>query len=381
MNKNSRKDMVDLSSMRTRGRRKRRNKFRIAMNILCSFVLILSVVALSGMLALGLRPLGAGGDNIEETASGLEPLIYSAHKESSYILIVGVDNSESLTDVIMVACIDHEKDTMNILQIPRDTFIDTNVPTGKINAVYGSARDGEAKINALRRKLSSHLGIPLDHYVTFTLEGFRNVVDAVGGVDIVITQPRGIDVEDFTTGEHYIMGPGEVHLDGHKAESFVRKRYQTSHMDPGYELGDISRVQQQRIFYAALAEKLKSMSMSQITEIATTCYDQIGTSMSLGEMLGYARELQNISLDNVIMKSVPGQFCTYKKISYYSIHKQEYVDLFNQYFNPYGDPLTVDDIRIRELHTAIGDEYESSVANEGGSLSEINDDNSQVDTE
>ena len=375
MSRNPKDDMVDLSSMSTRGRRKKRNTFRIAMNVILSFVLILSTLALSGMLMLGMRPLGAGGDNQSETASGLDPLTYSEHKNSSYILIVGVDNSENLTDVIMVACIDHEKDTMNILQIPRDTFIDTNTPSGKINAVYGHAKKGENKINALRRKLSSHLGIPLDHYVTFTLEGFRNVVDAVGGVTINITQPRGIDVEDFTTGEHYIMGPGEVHLDGHSAESFVRKRYQTKHMDPGYELGDISRVQQQRIFYAALAQKLKTMGMSEITKIATTCYDQIGTSMSAGEMLGYAKEMQNISLDNVIIKSVPGQFCNYKGVSYYSIHKQDYVDLYNQYFNPYGTAITADGIKIRELHTAVGQKYEPSVANEGGSLSEINQEN------
>ncbi len=378
MSRNSKNDMVDLSSMSTRrGRKKKRNKFRIFMNVFLSFTLILSTLATAGMLMLGLRPLQNQGDSAKETNSSLEPLTYSEHKNSSYILIVGVDLSESLTDVIMVACIDHEKDTMSILQIPRDTFIDSKTPTGKINAVYGSARDGELKINALRRKLSSHLGIPLDHYVTFTLEGFRNVVDAVGGVTINITQPRGIDVEDFTTGEHYILGPGEVHLDGHKAESFVRKRYQTSHMDPGYELGDISRVQQQRIFYAALAQKLKSMSLSQVTSIATQCYDEIGTSMSVGEMLGYAKELMNIDLNNVVIKSVPGQFCTYKGLSYYSIHKQEYVDMYNTYFNPYGDPLTTDDIRIRELHTAVGDDYEPSVANDGGTLSEINEQNQQ----
>lgn len=377
MSRNRKNDMVDLSSMRTRGGRKKHNRFRIFMNILCSITLVLSTLALTGMLALGMRPLQNQGDAAKETNSDLEPLTYSTHAGASYILIVGVDLSESLTDVIMVACIDHEKDTMSILQIPRDTFIDTQTPSGKINAVYGHAKEGELKINALRRKLSSHLGIPLDHYVTFTLEGFRNVVDAVGGVTINITQPRGIDVEDFTTGEHYIMGPGEVHLDGHKAESFVRKRYQTSHMDPGYELGDISRVQQQRIFYAALAQKLKNMSMGEITTIATQCYDQIGTSMSVGEMLGYAKELQNVDLNNVIIKSIPGQFCNYKGLSYYSIHKKEYVDMYNEFFNPYGDPLTTDDIRIRELHTAVGDKYESSVANDGGTLGEINEQNNQ----
>ena len=146
-------------------------------------------------------------------------------------------------------------------------------------------------------------------------------------------------------------------------------------MDLGYELGDISRVQQQRIFYAALAQKLKSMSMSQVTKIATTCYDQIQTSMSVGEMLGYAKELMSVNLDNVVIKSVPGQFCNYKGVSYYSIHKKDYVEMYNQYFNPYGDTITTDGIKIRELHTAIGEKYEPSVANDGGTLGEIHQQN------
>ncbi|MCI8360581.1 MAG: LCP family protein [Clostridiales bacterium] len=362
----------------------RHNTFRIAVNILCSLALVLSSLALTGMLALGLHPFEQGEqDNPSEAPGAFEPLPVSTHHNSSYILVVGTDNSAGLTDVILVACIDHEKDTMSMLQITRDLYIGGDIPSGKVNAVYANAREGESHINALRRRLGSYLGIPIDHYVTFNLENFRHMVDAIGGVDINVTQERGIDVEDFTTGKHYIMGPGPVHLDGHKAESFVRKRYQTKHMDPGYALGDVSRVQQQRVFYAALAMKLKNMSMGQVTKVAATCYNEITTDLSVGELLGYAKEIKQVSLENVVMKSVPGQFCETKlsgqdyRLDYYSIHKKQYVEMFNEFFNPYGEPISADSIKIKELHTLVGDKYEPSVANNGGTLQQIADDNAK----
>lgn len=366
---------LNLSSMSTRGhRRKKHNKTLIAVNVITSLVLVLSIVALSGILLLGAKPLENTQGEEKETNSDLQSLQVSTSKNVSYILVVGVDVSQTLTDVIMVACVDHEKNSVSILQIPRDTFIGTDIPTGKINAVYGNPKKGEAKINALRRRVSNYLGIPLDQYVIFTIQGFKNVVDAIGGVEINITQKNGIKVERFATGEQYTLGPGWVTLDGEKAEGFVRKRYGS---EAGYGLGDISRVQQQRIFYAALFKKLKTMNFGQVTKIATSCYKEVGTSMSVGQILGYAKELQGLNFDQVKMYTIPGQFCNYKGLSYYSIHKSEYVELFNTFFNPYGAPITASGIKIRELHTEIGQATTGSVVKDGGSISEIIEDTKQ----
>ena len=78
-----------------------------------------------------------------------------------------------------------------------------------------------------------------------------------------------------------------------------------------------------------------------------------------------------------MLNSVPGQFCATKlsgepdRLDYYSIHKKEYVEMYNEFFNPYGKKLTADAITIKELHTLVGDKYEPSVANDGGTLGEI----------
>ena len=372
-------NMVDLysaSNARRPRRKKRRNKARIIINVIASLVLVVSILMLSATVVLGMRPLD---ETEKETGENLEELVFSEHTNVSYVLVIGLDKSEALTDIILVACIDHERNTMSLLQIPRDTFIGTDVPTCKINAVYNNPREGESKINALRRRIYSCFGIPLDHYVIFTLEGFRNVIDAIGGVTINVEQQSGIRIENHEAGTATIIGPGEVLLNGWMAEGFVRKRYQTLPGETGYGLGDISRIQQQRVFYAAVAKKLKTMNLAEMLKIATSCYDQVTTSMSISEMLAYAKEVQQIDMDSMIIKSVPGQFSNYNAgringnvaLSYFSVRKDEYVELFNEYFNPYGTQLMASSINIPELHKLLGESDSGSVVTNGGTLGQI----------
>lgn len=359
-------DSVDLysvsASARKRKKKKKHNKVRIVVNIIASFVLIVSLLVVGGTIFLGARPLQ---NEPIETASDLEDLVLSEHSDASYVLVVGLDESENLTDIIMVACVDHERNTMSLLQIPRDTYVGSDIPTGKINAVYSSAKQGENKINALRRRISNNLGIPIDHYVIFTIQGFRNIVDSVGGVPMNIAQQSGLTIENFSEGGLLTIGPGEVVLNGITAEGFIRKRYGSEDVY-NLGLGDIGRVQQQRLFYAAFAKKMKEMNMSQMLKIASSCYDEISTSMSVGEMLAYAKEVQQISMEDMVIETIPGQFPS--NSSTYSVKKAEYVEMFNQYFNPYGTQLMASTITIPELHLINGDGERPSVVEEGGSL-------------
>src|SRR5699024_10159884 len=103
-----------------------------------------------------------------------------------------------LTDVIMVVQIDLETGSVSALQIPRDTWVGTNVSeTGKINAVYGlSGIDGLAEV------IYDRLLIPIDHYVTVDMDGFIAIVDAIGGVTITIDETFTLEGVTFTPGTH-----------------------------------------------------------------------------------------------------------------------------------------------------------------------------------
>ena len=315
-------DNFDLYSVSTRKptdapNTAKRKKIKRIVNIVASIVLTVSVL-LTGVMGAGLWALGMNiNDETELEEGDFEKLFVSADSKVSYILVLGVDPQETLTDIIIVACIDHEKNTLNFLQIPRDTYIGDDVPTKKVNAVYGNPRQGEARINALRRRLSSYFGIPLDHYVRFTIKGFANCIDSLGGITVNIEtkNPNGIDIMNPFTKIHERIGPGVVTLTGPQAVGFVRKR---TGVKDGYVKGDIDRIEAQREVYVSLAKKLQAMSTGQMVSVAKNCYSEIATDMSINQILGYAEEVKAISMEQIGIYAVPGQFETYNRLSIYS---------------------------------------------------------------
>lgn len=381
-------DVVDLYSFsdpKKENKKTKKQKIKLFTNIFASIILTISIVltVCSGYVLSHWNDnlhdipllkwfLGTPKDTEEDIKEEgeFEDLIYSADSNVSYILVVGVDPKETLTDIIIVACIDHKRNTLNFLQIPRDTYIGDDVPTSKVNAVHGNPRQGEKQINALRRRISSYFGIPLDHYVKFTVRGFSNVIDALGGVTVNIETPNsnGIDIMNPFTKKHERVGPGVVTLKGPQAVGFVRKR---TGVKDGYVKGDIDRIEAQREVYVSLAKKLQSMSTSQMASIAKNCYSEIATDMSVGEILAYAEDVQTIDMKNMGIYAVPGQFATYKKLSMWSPHKDEYIEIFNEHFNPYGLPITADDIQMIELHKKLGNATRPSEVEQGGSLANV----------
>ena len=355
-------------SSRGRQMKKRRNARRIVANIVGSILLSLSLITLAGILALGLRPFAgttAGEDQKDFDEHGAVDV--SENENVAYILIVGVDKSERLSDVMMVVCYDIKNKKANILQLPRDSYVGTELPTGKtakLNAVYGFPRKNESNINALKRVLNNQFGLPIDHHVVITIDALRDIVDIVGGVTINLE--RKLTLEDFTTHKRTIkLGPGKVKLTGKLAESFMRER-------KSYDEGDIGRIKAQRSFYAGFAAKIMDMSFSQMSSAATKCYDKVKTDMRIGELLGYAKAVRGIELSEIGIYAAPGTSRTYRpsgykrSYSYYSVDTNAYIDLVYAKMNPYGD-INYEGINIRQIHSG----SVSSNSSSGGTLGEL----------
>ncbi len=298
--------------------------------------------------------IGYDDEGMVETGDFGE-LMLSDNKDVTYFLVVGCDWTDSKqTDVIVVVCMDHKKKTVSMLQIPRDTYVGY-INAYKINAVYPNAQQGELKINALRRCLSNQLGIPIDHYILFSIEGAVNVVDAIGGVEMNL--PNAITIEDpLDFGEYYTIGPGKITLSGKDAIGFMRKRRGNQSEDKNYNGSDIGRVKQQRKFYAALFKELQNMTKGEIWKIANSCFNQIQTDLTLNETVAFALAAMKLDTENIHIFGMPGQACDYNGVSYYSIHKDDYVKVFNEYFNPYGETLTEEDVACPEIYSIAGND-------------------------
>ncbi len=336
----------------------------IAINTLLSVVLVVSILGTTACAALLYMDFSDSGDAIAD----MSEISKSQSNDVEYFLVAGTDEGENLTDIMMIVCFDLKANKADILQIPRDTFIGVDVPTSKMNAVYGQAprEEGQTNINVMLRRINDYFGLPIDHYITVTLSAFRDIVDAVGGVDVYV--PDTIYNAFNEDRQYFTFQKGMNHFNGEMAEAFVRHRR-------SYVMGDLGRVKAQRNFYAAFIKKCLNMSYTQMATAATSIYDQVSTDMKLVDILAFAKTAQNLKVENIKFHAVPGQSGTYsvngrQALSYYSIHKQEYVDLINQYFMPYSNPITADSLLIDELHTTYQQSYIEDEENMTGYLSE-----------
>lgn len=328
----------DLSTMGNKAKTQKSRKMLVITNTLISILLAISLVSFTATALLESSVLKSSDVDAKEEKK-YESIMTSVNENVSYFLICGVDLSENLTDIIMVVCYDLANNEANVLQIPRDTFVG-DVPTGKINAVYGNPRDGESKIKALIRCINSKLGIPIDHYATVTIKGTEKIIDIMGGVDIKLDKSYTLVDDSRKPEQKKTFEAGKVHLDGQWATALLRHR-------KSFNQGDLGRLKNQRAVYAAILKQLTTISFSEVTSIVTNCMDEVSTDLPLGLALGYAEKVNKLKLDKVNIMTLPGQTATIGGLSCWVCHKKETVDLLNNNFRPYEEKLlTTSDISI-----------------------------------
>ena len=162
------------------------------------------------------------------------------------ILLLGVDKDGLRTDTMILACYDLDANTVKLLSIPRDTRMYIGNKYQKINAAHAISEKGKIKgVQGSIEAVTRLTAIPINYYVEFSFDAFKHTIDALGGIDFDI--PQNMNYEDPTQNLYIHLKKGFQHLDGDKAEQFVRFR--------SYPMGDIGRVEAQQAFIKALAEQ------------------------------------------------------------------------------------------------------------------------------
>ncbi|MBR5484897.1 MAG: LCP family protein [Oscillospiraceae bacterium] len=238
--------------------------------------------------------------NSHENASLKKPYIADLNQEKQAqteeeavsVLICGIDDTMQLTDVLLYAVLDPETKKVNVLQIPRDSFVGEEYPTGKINAVTAHPVVYDDGMQELKMVLYQQLGLPVDYYVTLKLSDFRRIVDTMGGVKMNV--PKTIN---------YLYGKtiwqGEQYLSGEQAEWLVRYR-------SGYAQGDIGRMSMQAEFLKAAAETIKAQGIVNAIKVLNACYSEVNTDMPFAKMLSYATECFELDIKDISFHTVPG---------------------------------------------------------------------------
>lgn len=209
-------------------------------------------------------------------------------------MLMGLDKDGTRTDVMILAQLNMVDDEINMLQIPRDTYVkDNGRGDRKINSAYGANKE-----KSVFSEVKKVTGIDVNKYVLVDISGFRDLIDTIGGVDFDV--PQDMDYDDPYQDLHIHLKKGMQHLDGDKAEQLVRYR--------SYPDGDIGRMRVQSKFIQAVIDKLFSfVNVFRLNDLVEDFSKIVKTNFTLNEMLTYAPYVFSTPRDQISTHQLAGE--------------------------------------------------------------------------
>jgi len=212
---------------------------------------------------------------------------------------------QNLADTIMIASIRPEDNTVALLSIPRDLYVQVPGESyySKINAVHAHGESIEAGQGPelLVQSVEEVTGVPIHYFGRVDFTAFKQIIDTVGGIDITI------DNTFFDYWHKISFSAGTERMDGERALAYVRARY-----IEGPEGGDFKRAARQQQVLLALRDKVFSVNtafdFSAINDILNSLSDNIRTDMQLWEMKRFyeiARQLDRNNIHSTVLTTGP----------------------------------------------------------------------------
>ncbi len=279
--------------------------------------------------------------SVNEHGENVKVEIDKIAKDNHYnFLVVGKDRAYFNTDVIMLASFDTDTGAVSLMQIPRDTYIELVDDTRRVKKAnsllahfYNESWSGNYKkdlvsgLEKLKSTLSEVFGVPIDYYVMLDLNGFVNIVDAIGGVDMYV--PTDMKYNDPEQGLYINLKKGQQNLNGNEAEQFIRFR-------KGYVNADLGRVDAQKLFMRAFIEKIqKKFNVNTIVSVAEQLTKYVTTDLEMNDIMFFAKKALSVDTEKVVMSTIPGDLAG----AYYVASRSGTYDAVNTYFNPYNMPI------------------------------------------
>ncbi len=304
-------------------RRPRRRRFLASEALVWVLCLAATAVTLNAVRdALANPPQNATGGAAGFAASDSVDPFHG--KTTVQLLLVGTDQEAGLCDTIMVAFINRRTQRIGLFSIPRDTLVElSNGEHCKINAVLnlteGSKHDIAKGLVALEKSVNQLLGIRIDAYVRIDVKAFKEVVDAIGGVDVTVPpgpHGNGLHYDDREQHLNIHLQPGPQHLKGYDAMGFVRWRKdncpQEHCSDGAGAAGDGSRMKRQQQFLQAVTSAVAGKLRANKLEATKTALDlariacrHLTTNLTLGQVQAIAQMARAVDVAGIDAQSAP----------------------------------------------------------------------------
>ena len=219
---------------------------------------------------------------------------------------------ESLrSDTMMVMRLDPKNDRAQILSIARDLWVDLEGGgKGRINEAFAQPGNaGKADPDRLVRTIRSNFGLTINHYLEIDFAGFRQVVDAIGGVSVYFPFPAR---DAFSNLD--IDRTGCVKLDGGQALSYVRSRHYEFRGAKGWQSdpsGDIGRIQRQQDFIKRVVRKAVAEGLNNPVKAAKLIEAgvdnvKVDSGFGVGDMKKLANQLRDLDDSRIAFLALTG---------------------------------------------------------------------------
>lgn len=192
------------------------------------------------------------------------------------ILLLGSDwrpNSGYRTDIVLLVSINKKDSTVNLISFPRDLWVEIpGVQQERINTAMGYGG-----FPLLKSTIEHNFAIPIDYYMMTNFNGFKNIIDTLGGIEIYTSQ----NTEDrcdlsYQHGGWCSIGPGDEFLDGELALWYVRSRYTSN---------DIDRTRRAQEVLEGLFKKTMSLdAVARAPELYNLFISSVETDMALEDI-------------------------------------------------------------------------------------------------
>ena len=325
--KSSSRDFTGM--IRSARERPRRLGFLRKKWVLVTLVVLLVLGGLAGYGAYLYYDLQSGIQD-ENVITDAPPPVVGDDDPPFNVLLVGSDSREGLTekeqddlgaqdvtadgtpitgeraDTVILAHVDPEIDHVTMVQFPRDLYVP--VPDGGKSKINETLALGDNYLLDTVRQLT---GLYIHHYAKVNIAGFRDLIDAIGGVEVCIPEPIPFDPQ--TGIEVPPEEVGMVEFDGDRALRFVRSR--------NFATGDFARIQNQQKFLAAALDKITSadtfLHFSRILELREVAKDnvRIDRETTVAELYSILRRFRSFTPEKYEAYTAPNLGVTSVELS------------------------------------------------------------------
>lgn len=285
--------------------------FKIVLSLM--IIGVIGVGAYAGYLWLTvdkvIETTGTSANVAPEKSAKVKPLT---------MLLLGTDyrpeTGTHLSDVVMVIAMNPETKSATVVSLPRDTHFELDgYRTNKLNAYYPNFLAAEKKSGIpaeeeMKTMMGKYFGLTIDYVTVLNFQGFRDVVDALGGVDVNVD--ADMCYRDTADGTDINLSKGPQHLNGEDALGYVRYRKSSANCKPKTKASDdFDRNRRQNEVLHSLIDQAKSLNgVLGASKVIESVGKNMETDLESKQMKNIISAYWSISKENVDFVPVTGQW-------------------------------------------------------------------------